>query len=35
MWTSYSNGDYSGTQMSETKILYLIGELSRRIGDVE
>ncbi|MDI2586483.1 DUF2225 domain-containing protein [Psychrobacillus sp. NEAU-3TGS] len=32
---SYSFGDYSGTQMSETKVLYLIAELSRRIGDVE
>ena len=30
---SYSAGDYSGTQMSETKVLYLIGELSWRIGD--
>ena len=25
----------SGTQMSETRVLYLIAELSRRIGDVE
>lgn len=32
---SYSTGDYSGTQMSEIRILYMIGELSRRIGDLE
>lgn len=32
---SYSNEDYSGTQMSEIRILYLIAELSRRIGDTE
>lgn len=32
---SYSSGDYSGTQMSETRVLYLIAELSRRLGDVE
>ncbi|TQR18377.1 DUF2225 domain-containing protein [Psychrobacillus vulpis] len=32
---SYSNDDYSGTQMSETRMLYLIAELSRRIGDIE
>ena len=31
--SSYSNGDYSGTQMSETRVLYMIAELSRRIGD--
>ena len=30
---SYSTGDYSGTQVSEIRILYLVGELSRRIGD--
>ena len=30
---SYSIGDYSGTQVSEIRILYLVGELSRRIGD--
>ena len=30
---SYSTGDYSGTQISEIRILYLVGELSRRIGD--
>ena len=27
------SGDYSGTQVSEIRILYLVGELSRRIGD--
>lgn len=32
---SYSNEDYSGTQMSEIRVLYLIAELSRRIGDME
>lgn len=32
---SYINGDFSGTQMSETRVLYLIAELSRRIGDVD
>ena len=30
---SYSNEDYKGTQMSEIRILYLIAELSRRIGE--
>ncbi len=30
---SFSTGDYSGTQVSEIRILYLVGELSRRIGD--
>ncbi len=30
---SYSEGDYVGTQMSETRVLYVIAELSRRIGD--
>ena len=32
---SYSEGDYVGTQMTETRVLYLIAELSRRIGDEE
>lgn len=32
---SYSNEDYSGTQMSEVRINYMIAELSRRIGDRE
>ena len=30
---SYSEGDYLGTQMSETRVLYMIAELSRQIGD--
>jgi uncharacterized protein len=33
--TSYSEGDYVGTQMSETRVLYIIAELSWRIGDRE
>lgn len=33
--TSYSNEDYAGTQMSGTRILYMIAELSRRIEDYE
>jgi len=32
---SYSSDDYNGTQMSEIRILYLIAELSRRIGENE
>jgi uncharacterized protein (DUF2225 family) len=32
---SYSNEDYAGTQMSELRIIYMIAELSRRIGDRE
>lgn len=32
---SYSNGDNLGTQMSETRVLYMIAELSREIGDEE
>jgi len=32
---SYSNDDYNGTQMSESRMLYLIAELSRKIGDIE
>ncbi len=32
---SYSNDDYKGTQMSESRMLYLIAELSRKIGDIE
>ncbi|AIE61194.1 DUF2225 domain-containing protein [Bacillus methanolicus] len=32
---SYSNGDYQGTQVSEIRILYLIGELSRRIHNIK
>lgn len=30
----YLIGDYQGTSMTEFKVLYLIGELSRRIGDL-
>ena len=32
---SFSNDDYNGTQMSESRMLYLIAELSRKIGDIE
>lgn len=32
---SYSLGDFIGTQMSELKVLYLIAELSWKIGDKE
>jgi uncharacterized protein len=30
---SYSTDDFKGTQMSELRILYLIGELSQRVSD--
>ncbi len=30
---SYSEGDYAGTQMSESRVLYIIAELSWKIGD--
>ncbi len=30
---SYSTGDYKGTQVSELRLMYLIGELSRRLGN--
>jgi uncharacterized protein (DUF2225 family) len=30
---SYSNDDFKSTDMSEIKLLYLIGELYRRLGD--
>lgn len=30
---SYIESDYIGTQLSEMRLIYLIGELSRRIGD--
>lgn len=30
---AYSEGDYVGTQMSETRVTYIIAELSFRIGD--
>lgn len=32
---SYSTGDYVGTSMTEIRVLYMIAELSRRIGDRE
>ena len=32
---SYSNEDYATTQMSGTRVVYMIAELSRRIGDME
>ena len=35
IYDSYSKGDYTGTQMSETRVLYLIAELSHQIGDKE
>jgi uncharacterized protein len=30
---SFSTGDYKGTQMSEIKLMYLLGDLSRRTGN--
>lgn len=30
---SYSTGDYNGTQVSELRLMYLIGDLSRRTGN--
>lgn len=32
---SFSSEDYEGTQMSGTRVLYMIAELSRRINDLE
>lgn len=32
---SFSNEDYASTQMSGVRVMYMIGELSRRIGDLE
>ena len=32
---SFSKGDYSSTQMSDARIMYMIAELSRRLGDME
>ena len=32
---AYSSGDHVGTQMSETRVLYLMAELSHKIGDEE
>lgn len=32
---SYSTGDYKGTQVSEIRLMYLIGDLSKRIGNTQ
>ncbi|MDQ0229736.1 DUF2225 domain-containing protein [Metabacillus malikii] len=32
---SYMNGDFADTQLTEVKLLYIIGDLSRRLGMVE
>lgn len=32
---AYTAGDHAGTQMSETRVLYLTAELSHQIGDTE
>lgn len=32
---SYSTEDYVSTQMSNTRVIYMIAELSRRLGDLE
>lgn len=32
---SYSTEDYASTQMSSTRVIYMIAELSRRTGDLE
>lgn len=32
---AYSTGDYQGTQITEMKSMYLIGELSRRTGNTQ
>lgn len=32
---SFSTEDYAGTQMTSTRVIYMVGELSRRIGDFE
>lgn len=32
---AYSTQDYQGTQVSEIRIFYLLGELSRRTGDIQ
>lgn len=32
---SYSTGDYKGTQVSELRLMYLAGELSRRTGQTQ
>ena len=30
---SYSTGDFSGSQVSEAKVLYLAGDIAKRLGD--
>ncbi|MEK4759001.1 DUF2225 domain-containing protein [Viridibacillus sp. FSL E2-0187] len=32
---AFSNGDYNGTSMSEVRVIYIIAELSRRLGERE
>lgn len=32
---SFSKDDFKGTQVSEVRILYLLGELSKRVGNVD
>jgi uncharacterized protein len=32
---SFSTGDYKGTQVSEIRLMYLIGDLSRRTGNTQ
>lgn len=32
---SFSTEDYASTQMSSTRVMYMIAELSRRLGDME
>lgn len=32
---TFSNGDYSSTQMSDVRVMYMIAELSRRLEDFE
>lgn len=32
---AYTAGDHAGTQMSETRVLYLMAELSHQIGDTD
>lgn len=32
---SFSTEDYANTQMTSTRVLYMIGELSRRVGDLD
>lgn len=32
---SYSTDDFRGTQVSDVKLLYLLGDIYRRVGDIE